>query len=380
MRALLVLAVVGLVLFAPLAVGLVVEGLYSHRVAIAGESDDERERAYREAFSAVMLKITGHRRWLDDPAIISARRRAGDFVEAFAYGTAAAGNGNTSGSNSGNSTTGSGIEGRYIEVDFAEGLINDLLRDAGIPRWGSNRPSVLVWLVVQDAGGERRMLSAASDPETIALIEGMAAERAVPVIFPLLDFEDLRALSADVLWSLDEAAIRAAGERYAADSILAGRIQRTRRGQLAGLWQFIFQDDSEIFDGLDTELEPYLYTPLNRITDQLADYFAPLRLEAGDNVVRLQVDSVPNLDAYTALLAYLQDLDPVESVTLGGINGSRLELRIGLDGDLQQLTEVIALERNLLPNGDEDLEADGRSARANRRRNSEPVLNYRWTR
>ena len=364
--ALRVLAVVALLLFAPMAVGLVVEGLYGHRVIIEDGSDGERERAFEEAFSAVMLKVTGHGRWLDHPDIISARRQAGDFVEAFAYGTEADGNG--------------GSERRYLEVDFAEGPINDLLRNAGIPRWGSNRPSVLVWMVVQDADGERRMLSATSDPETTAIIEAVAAERGLPVIFPLLDFEDLRALSADVLWSLDEAALRAAGERYAADSILAGRMQRTRRGHLTGLWQFIFQDESEVFDGLDSQLDLYLQIPMHRITDQLADYFAPLRLEAEAGLVRLQVEEVANLEAYTALLAYLQGLEPVESVTVGEIDGSRLELRIGLDGDLQQLTEVIALERNLLPTEDSAERADDRPRRSSRRGDSTPLLSYRWTR
>ena len=351
---LLVMAV--LLLCVPAGEALVVDGLYNYRVPVTDESEAERERAFQVAFSGVVLKVTGHGRWLSHPAVISARLRAGDFVEAFAYGSETA-----------DPAPDPALEERrYLEVDFAQQPLNEMLRDAAIPLWGSNRPSVLVWIVLQDPGGDRRPLSPDSDPETVELIQRLAAERGLPVIFPLLDFEDRRSLPVDVLWSLDEGAVRAASLRYGADSVLAGRILQTASGELAGLWQFIFQDEAEIFDGLDTELAAYLRVPLGRITDSLADYFAVVRQDAAADSVRLHVDGVRDLATYTALLAYLQGLEPVGSVTIAALNGYRLELELGLEGDVQRLTELIALDRDLLPAVDANL--------------STGVLNYRWTR
>ncbi len=335
-----------LLLLPPASEALVVDGLYSHRVAVADQSDAERSRAFTEAFSAVILKVAGQDRWLVHPTIADARQRAESFIEAIAYTD----------------------EQDYIEVSFAEQLINDLLREAGIPLWGSNRPSVLVWMVLQDANGERNLLTIDSNPEAIELIQTIAAERALPVIFPLLDFEDLRNLPMNVLWNLEEEPLRVASQRYGADSILAGRLLETPSGELAGLWQFIFQDSVTLFDGLDTELDAYFHTSLSRISNQLAAHFAVLHREVSLHSVRLRVDGIDDLESYAALLAYLRELGLMDSISIAALNGERVELRLSLEAETQQLTGLIALDRDLLP-----VNSSANSTETD-------LLHYRWTR
>lgn len=383
-----------------------VSGLYSDRVAVANESDADRQRAFREALEAVVLKVTGDPRWLEHQDVVRAARNAQSFVEAISYSSemvaapvadlaAAAEPEEPGAANSAESTADQPAdaasaaetsadqpsgpvqpqfrEQRFINVSFAENLINQLLVSADIPIWDSNRPSVLVWMVLQDPSGEREMLTADSHPQIMALIRDFASRRGVPIIFPLLDFEDRRSLGEDQVWALETDAIRAASARYGADSVLAGRVYFTAGGEMVGLWQFLFQDQVEIFDGFDSDLQNYLFAPLNRITSQLAGYFAITPESTRRQQVALRVDGVDNLQAYSGLLNYLGNLGLVESVVTTALQGARIELRLSLLGNAQQLNELIALDRDLLPITDRTDAASGAV-------DSAFPLHYRWTR
>ena len=364
--------------------GLQVPGLYEHRVVVANESDAERNRAFREALEAVLLKVTGDRRWLSAPVIQQAISNAQSYVEAISYSSEATevstdavdpeqgeqiiGDQQENDVASLNDSQTREIrETRYINVNFAQSLLDDLLAGADIPVWDSNRPSVLVWMALQNNEGERSMATADSNPEIISFMQKFAAERGLPIIFPVLDFEDRRALTEDAVWALDEDVIRRASERYGADSVLSGRLHFTISGELVGLWQFIFQGQAEVFDGFDEELESYLDEPLDRITNQLASHFALIPEATNQQIVRIQVEGIRDLSAYSALLNYISSLGLVESVITTAFEGQLLELQLGLLGNTQQLFELIALDRDLLPVTNSQLL-------------NESATTYRWTR
>ena len=392
-----------LLLASTVAQALPVTGLYSEQVAVANESDAERSRAFREALQAVILRVTGETQWLDHPAIIAAVENAQSYVEAIGYSseivavpaeaaalpaqssettdttvsietpaaevepTAAAPEPDDAQLAVSAPATPSTREQRYIDVDFSSALIDELLTAANIPIWDSNRPSVLVWMALQDEAGNRSLMTSDINDDIIELIQEFADRRGLPVLFPVLDFEDRRSLNEDLVWTLNEEAIRKASNRYGADSILTGRLHFTASGELVGLWQFLFQDEADVFDGFSTDLREYLHGPLARVTSQLASYFAIVPESATTEMVQLRIDGVGSLQEYSSLLSYVSGLGLVESVSPAQLDGDRLELRLGLVGDAQQLFELIALDRDLLPI--EGGATDGSD-----------VLHYRWTR
>ena len=366
--------------------GLQVTDLYVHQVAVSNESDSERNRAFGEALSAVIIKVTGERRWLLHPTIERALDNAQDYVEAISYiseaielvqEVSAIPQQNRDSLNTQDNAGGALVNTpnllqqaraqRYINVNFAAELIDQLLTDADIPVWDSNRPSVLVWMVLQTESGERRLLAADNQPEIIRYMQDFALERGLPIIFPVLDFEDRQSLNEGQLWNLEESAIELASIRYGADSILSGRLHFTAGGELVGLWKFIFQDEADVFDGFDQDLQGYLYEPLDRVTNKLSSYFAIVPEKSTELFVRLRIEGVNNLTAYSALLSYVNNLGLVQSVAAAELDGERLELELGLVGDVVQLHELIALDRDLLP-----IESSLSK--------NDSLLHYRWTR
>jgi hypothetical protein len=353
------------------SLALQVSGLYSQQIPVTNDGEAERNRAFREAFAAVVVKVSGDPRWLENLAIERAIAQAQNYVEATSYISESIQlplEDNTLPLDSDEEQFYT-AEQRIISVNFAAALINELLADAGIPVWDDNRPSVLVWMVLQNSAGDREFLTVGSNPEIVKVMQDFAAARGLPIIFPVLDFEDRRSLSENIAWNLDEAAISSASERYGADSILAGRLHFTASGELVGLWQFRFQEETDVFDGFDSELKSYLYDPLNRITTQLAGYFAILPESIDGGTVRLRIDGIKNLNDYSSLLNYVENLGLVATVTTAEVDGERIELQLSLVGDTRQLYEQIALDRDLLPiyNTVED------SSFAT-------LLHYRWTR
>lgn len=332
-----------------------VSGLYSHELAVADESEAERSRAFSEALAAVVVKLTGAEDALRLGGVNDALRRAGDFVEGISY--------------SSNGETRQDSAQRTITINFSPALIDDLLERLGVPVWNSNRPSVLVWIAIQNAQGQRRLLNPEADQEITSILEQFARSRGLPLIFPVLDFEDRRSLADGALWDLDAEAIALASRRYGPDSILAGRIHFTPSDELVGLWQFHFQGEVELFDGLDEDLSAYLESPLQRVTGQLADYFALPSLLTIEQQIGLRVDGIRDLSDYAALLGYVQNLGIVEGLTLAELDAERLDLSLRVLGDRQRLIELIALDRDLIP---VDAAASGEQ--------DSRLIHYRWTR
>lgn len=333
----------------PMVYGLPVDGLYTQLIPVSDQSDSERRRAYREAFSQVIVKVSGERRWLDHPAVRGALPTADNYVAEVGYRS-------------------SGAE-TAINVRFDPQLVDDLLLRAEIPVWGRNRASVLLWLTIQDADGRRVMLGSSSDHELHDQARAFAEERAVPVLFPILDLVDRRLVSLDQSWAMDADALRAVGERYGADSILAARLLEMPGGELVGLWQFVFRDRVDVFDHVASIGESYVDLPLDRATSVLAQHFGLLPRDlAHEDEVLLRVDGIEDLNNHMILVRYLESLSLVREVRLSGVRADGLDLHVKMVGDRHRLAEIISLDRDLRPEG---FELGGPVS---------DTLHYRWTR
>jgi len=339
-----------------------VEGLYEAEIPVSGQSESERARAYREGLAQVLVKVSGQPEVLEHPGVRSAMASAADYVEEVSLRSAQ----RTPIPEPGEPAP-APVQQDYLTLRLADDEVERLLLDSGAGVWDRHRPLVLLWLVVQNADGERRLLSSDSDHPLLAVVERFSRERAVPFQIPLLDLTDRRALSVEQAWGLDEAAIREASARYGATAILAGRVLETPDRQYVGVWQFHFRDRAVTFDHIATEVAPFMSRPLDRATVRMAEYFALSRQDlAREESVVVRVDDVGNLRDHAALLEYVRGLAVVNRVHVSLLEGERLELSLRVAGGARRLGEFIRLDRDL-----EQLGTAGGNSSA---------LHYRWTR
>lgn len=234
-------------------------------------------------------------------------------------------------------------------INFSKVGIENILRSAALPVWSSNRPSVLVWLVKDDFANGRQLVLLRDGSELAMAAGEVAVERGLPLIAPLLDLEDRLTADADSVWSLDEALIREASTRYQPDVIVVGRYSQTSSGNWLGAWSLWDKDRREVFD-LDSSSEKELVgRGVATITDYLASRYAILPGSDSGGDLNVELQQVENFNQYVRALSYLESLDIIKQVKLISIDGSRVGLRLMLEGDRQSFIDALELDRKLLP-------------------------------
>jgi hypothetical protein len=301
--------------FASAAHAVNVPGLYDVTVAVPNRTDAARDAAFGEALGAVAVRISGRR---DAAAkLAGATSGARRYVQRYGY-----------------------PDDRTLQVGFDSAGINKLLGDVGLPIWGSERPATLVWFSLDEPGGQRSWINAATSTPEREVLTKAAAARGIPLIWPAMDATDQSRIEGLLGQSFSPAQLRASGERYRADAVLVGRARRNSAGVLAVRWQLAFSEEL-------AETVGFLDDGVNLAADNYARVFAAADGAVGELLV--DVTGVKDVSAYASTLNYLERLMLIRSVAVEQIAGDTLRLRLGVRGDAATLRRAIALDSNLVP-------------------------------
>ena len=341
-----------------------VTGLYVTASTVSSRDDErERQQGFREGLREVLVKLTGRKDTLENPAVTRALNSPQSYVETWAYNTLLP-------------TDPFAQPGQAaqieLQVTFFEAGVQQLLNDAGIAMWPRNRPDTLLWITMQDELGERYRASALPEEggDVVAAIRAEAMRRGVPLLLPLLDFDDLRSLSIEQLWNFDINALRIASSRYQGESILALRVFRSLSGDVSAKAVYIFRDQVREFDVLESPLEPFVQGSIDLVAENLASYYAILLsgTAGSEEQVLLTVDGVDSAQDYASLMRYLGGLAAVSGVQVLSAKGPSVELQLKTGGQARQLVESIALDRSLTALGEVT------------RTGSQVRMHYQWSR
>lgn len=325
-----------------------VAGLYQASVPVTSREDErERQQAFVTALRQVLVKLSGRTDILENADIRPALGSVQTYVEAWAYRSVPA--------VPAADPLLQADPAVALEVTFFQSQLQNLLDAAGIPLWPQNRPDTLLWIVEQDLSGQRSLLG--RDSPVVASLQALAAERAMPLISPILDLQDRMALRPDVLWELDPAAILGASSRYQTDSVLVLRIIQVVGGAVIARAEHHLGGLVQQVEVLEAPLEPFLSASIDLAARELAsNYGVVLSGTAGpedlSTQASLKVDGVDSVEDYAGVLRYLEGLAVVKNVQLASANGATLVFDVSTGGQLRQLIETLALDRRLQPLGE----------------------------
>ena len=150
---------------------------------------------------------------------------------------------------------------------------------------------------------------------------------------PLLDTEDLARVTFPDIWGGFDELVLDASQRYAATSVLIGRVrpdtaQRNR-------WTYHFAEAQRAWTG-----EPELV--INLVADMLAAEFAI----GGDAVVEsveLGVAGINTVDAYGSVQRILSGINVVDSFAITAVDGDRILYRVQAHGGAERLARALRL-------------------------------------
>ena len=285
-----------------------VEDLYSVIVKADEEAEDPRLAATQAAMAGLLVRLTGERGVASDPLVLPLIESAERFVEQWGYATA-----------------------EDVVVTFDGEAVEAQMRRLNLPLWGTERPLTLAWVVFDSGRGQRSIVGVAAEeedaegPDPVAflrdMIEETAAERGVPLLLPLLDAEDLAALSVADVWGGFNDQIERASQRYGADAILVGRL-RASGNAIAARWSLITGDSfaerrGTVRDGIDW----------------LADtYAAQYAVTGGAQLRRILVSDIRSFDDYGRVMAFMEQLSLVESLAVEELAEDTLLLSMRVRG------------------------------------------------
>ena len=322
------LSLVILGMFAGSARAAMVKDLYSQDIPVAGQGFQERAQAMTQAFSQVLVKVTGQPEVLDNKVVREALAKPKTYIRKFGFHT---------------DETATQRQ-QYFEVTFDEQSVKRLLRRAGVAIWGQNRPSTLVWLAIEKAG-KRGIISASANLPGV-FYQHFGA-RGLPVLFPLMDFEDEASISAVDIWGGFSSKLQEASRRYGTQSILSGRLS-AQNDHYTGRLNLIFRGVSQsvAINNLDASGVARLASDL--VGKTLSAHYA---IDASDASAktRLVVENITNAQRYAELNKYLQRVTAIRDLQVHKVSGSNIELELIIDGSESQLADALALDRSLQP-------------------------------
>lgn len=378
--------------------------IYRAQALVKSQAEAERNAAARATFGELIVRISGQRNALDNPVIRAAMPKAQNYLFGFSY----------------KSSSEKLVEGARsftalaLQLDYEPQAIGQLLRDAQLPLWPAQRPTLLVWLVFKDQRGLHLV------PEVIDLkaINSFAAYRGLPLVFPKHDLKDSQLVSAEDLWGLNQEKIKAASARYNADAILVGRYTPSAMGPLPpavvvdslaanelgeafavssatavsssafsffdessasavaaepvqgpwlGDWLLLHGDNQSTFADETPEVKGLFNSVIDHVADYFARQYAILPTNQGAQQIVLRIGNITSFAAFKEVQGYLEGLALVQRLEVVTVNAEGVVIRLTTEADARLLTNTLALGRRLtlvqsaiagpqtLPNQDEML-------------------------
>ncbi|WP_257286071.1 DUF2066 domain-containing protein [Endozoicomonas sp. SESOKO1] len=307
-----------------------VKGLYTQEVPVSGQGYQERADAMSQALANVLVKVAGQREVLSNSVVRRALARPETYISKFGFRSSSVGE------------DPSLNRQQYFQAVFDQQAINQLLRSAGVAIWGPSRPSTLVWLALEN-GGQRAIVNA-SGAFPVVFAETFQG-RGLPLLFPLMDFEDTAAVSTVDVWGGFTGKLQEASRRYGSESILTGRLSQNDE-RFYGRLSLVFRGASQsvAVNGLDAAAVTQLAADLVGTT--LSRHYAIDASDASSKTL-LVVGNIASLEDYAALNRYLERITAIRDVSVYRVAGSTVELELVIDGSESQLADALALGRNL---------------------------------
>ena len=285
-------------LVTPLAWGDV--ALYQAAVPLKSAAPADRSAAFGEALKVAAVRASGRRDAGDAPAIVAAAADPTRYVQQY-------------------STTAD----RMLKVGFDGRAMEQLLQQAGLPLWPSERPTTTVLLFAPSVGGGSRAVTTAERPPERLEIERAAHVRGIPLSWPAENV-DAGTARARVASAGGTGAVLAGTPGAAGYDWTFGHAGQTARGQGGPA------------------------TGLGLAADTLAARYAPGSTR-GVGTVSIRVGGLDGVRSYAALTTYLEGLSLVRSVALRELSGSTVLLELGVRGDLELLRRIFGLDGRLRP-------------------------------
>jgi hypothetical protein len=216
------------------------------------------------------------------------------------------------------------------------------LTQAQLPVWVDERPAILLWLAIEGAD-ERKLIAEDSSHPARKIVQSVAAQRAIPMLLPLLDIEDLSQVSiTDVLGGFDGALVEASS-RYGADAVAIARVTRIRNDKWHADWRLNSGGRTLQWSLEGVSLAAVLTEGVHALADTFGQRLAVIENMSAQGGLLVAVEDVDSLEDYARLRGYLDDLALVQAHRLHLVQPGYASFWLQTSGEPADVRRLISL-------------------------------------
>jgi len=309
----------------------VVENLYEAEVPVRDHGAQALAEASLLALQQVFIKVSGSVSVLENPLILAELEQARSYVQQYSY------------------TRDQDVDGDLsAKFEFDGSVISRMVVKSGAPLWTANRPTVLVWMAVQNADG-RRLVGTDAAPDVLQAVQSSFSARGVPQRAPLLDIEDTQAVRVDDVWRLREAPLLSASNRYGIRDVLAGRVTELSTGEWLGDWAYLAGSHRIDRTVSADSMESFLASGAALVAEEMAEKYAVAASHNETTGVLMSVQGVDSYTDYAQIVKWLESLELIQHANVEKIEGSEVVIRLAAQAQAARLRKIIELNRKLAP-------------------------------
>jgi hypothetical protein len=335
----------------------VVEELYSVEMPVADQTTSLRLEAFAEDFRLVIITVRGSDDALRSEAFKRPMNNSARYVKQFRYINRKDENAESF-----------DADRLFVKIDFNQQLIEGLLRENNFPIWGRERPGSLV-VISFDVNETIRLVSGDSTPEIVDLFDEAAVKLGVPLLFPLMDLEDIALVSIGDILSREYEGVELMADRYAPDALVIGQIIGRSGEGWKGDWEVRFEDQVFKWQYQGSSRQSIVDQAIRHLARVLALEYAVEDHRRVEQSLLLSVSSLPKFNNLISVQKYLELLSVVDSVRVSLVSGEKVTFKIKLRNSSEDLQRLIELGDVL-----EQLELP----QVNTQDDSQVILNYTY--
>lgn len=235
-----------------------------------------------------------------------------------------------------------------VQAEFDQPAVNRLLRENDMPRWGRERPAILLWMVLEDEEGVRF----AEDPYLEDLVGEQARRLGLDIVRPLGDALDMAEVAlADVRGGFLDSA-QSAARRYGAGVIAMLDLRQERgveEGYWSGRWFWRVRERDAGFNRSADVVAEIIESGLRRLAASMATRYA-VRSHAGESGrARVNVDGIVDAFQFSEVTRYLEGLSVVDEMRIVAARERSMEFELELAGegleDFLEMSDLLVFER-----------------------------------
>ncbi len=307
-----------------------VNDLYRTVVPVADQSKAEQLRAMRIGLGKVLVKVTGDSQAITNVAFSNPER----YVTEFGY----VGYRDPQAPEAAASGTG-------MSLSYAASAIDRLLRQYQLQVWPSDRPALLVWMVVDGAGG-KSFVTQENMPAAVSSLKLLMEDRGAPLILPLLDLQDTRNVSENDIWNLNFSKLALAAERYKTNAWLAIRFYQSSSGQWRAARLLNLNGEDDLQNVVANTLPALINKIIPEAVDSLARHYAYVPKMDTEEVM-LHLENINDYKNFNQAVGYLESLEVVRRLTVGEVDDHRLMLRLFVEGEVNLLLDTLRRDKRM---------------------------------